>query len=274
MALGVPFLAAAVRWELDSNRATLPTVATLFRGRVLPRRPCSLVWVMAASELLDCIEAGGERELAELAASLDHDAAAARTGGPQCCAHSRTRGGPAARFATDAIECGREPVATWKHDRCRGVHAFHAAPRRGVSSRTPRPLRSRRTGEAAHPGPPATAADATQRREREHHGRRIGEADHPGPDSEAANRRQPAFHARSDATVAAWSPPGRFARPPSGNGCCRNLLGHTQLHHSFPFTAGRYPLGSGGADGTRRGDAGLHAATFARAAASHAFSRC
>ena len=46
---------------------------------------------------------------------------------------------------------------------------------------------------------------------------------------------------RSDATVAAWSPPGRFARPLSGNGCCRNPLGHTQLHHSFRFPAGRYP---------------------------------
>ena len=45
--------------------------ATLFWGRVLARRPCPPAWVVAASELLACVEAGGERELAELAASLD-----------------------------------------------------------------------------------------------------------------------------------------------------------------------------------------------------------
>ena len=98
-------------------------------------------------------------------------------------------------------------MATWKHDRCRGVHAFHAAPRRGVSSWTLHPCRGRRTGEAAHPTPPTTAADVTQRRECEHHGRRIGEADHPGPDSEGEPATTRIACTRSNATVAAWSRP-------------------------------------------------------------------
>ena len=189
----------------------------------------------------------------------------------------RTRGGLAARFA---IECGLEPVATWKHDRCRGVHAFHVAPRRGLSSWTPRPYRGRRIGEAAQPGPPATAADVTQRRERKHHDRRIGEADHPGPDSEAANRRQRALHALAQMQLLPPDPRPAALRDHQAETDAAETLSDT-LSSTTPFASmrGDFPatLGSGGtsgASGTRRGDAGLHAATFARAAASHACSRC
>ena len=198
------------------------------------------------------MEAGGERELAELAASLDQSPTTCFA--PSCNklwsrtpmpGHRRTRqpaqlgqrtterrrgckdrrppiprpledGGPA-RFTTDA-ECGREPVGT----------STLFMLRHGATSALGRRTRTEAQWRGRSPRPTTVMR---------HH---VGEADHPGPQRPRTGDN--ARCTRTDATVAAWSLPS-FERHQADTDVAETLSDTLPRLLSLP---GEMTLGSDG----------------------------